>query len=157
MSSNKKIIIEAPQLNDGRLSHFTFWQILFGCIAVLFLFVSFFAFLQIFLLFLAVTGFRYIRTSAGVECMYVDGDRFYVVKGDKVVWSANNSNIVSVDVDSFKRGHDGTSLVVFYLSNGDSWSVSYVNYEDKALKKLKTYVHSDRGCSEREANEIQQG
>ena len=89
--------------------------------------------------------------------MYVDGDRFYVVKGDKVVWSANNSNIVSVDVDSFKRGHDGTSLVVFYLSNGDSWSVSYVNYEDKALKKLKTYVHSDRGCSEREANEIQQG
>lgn len=81
--------------------------------------------------------------------MYVDGEQFYVVKDDKVVWSENNSNIVGVDVDSFKRGHDGMSLIVFYLKNGDSWSVSYVNYEDNELKKLKTYVYSDRGCPER--------
>ncbi len=87
-----------------------------------------------------------IRVSPPKEVILIENGTISAYSGKKKLWSKEVTKIRDVDIDTFSefKRMKGSTMIVFNLLDGDSWSIKYVNYSHSQLKDLKCYFEKNQ-------------
>lgn len=82
------------------------------------------------------------RTSQPIEKIIASSGILKAYRGEKILWSVSLDKLTSVDIDTYSEYNRmrGQTMIVFYLKNGDSYSIYYTNYSQSDLIKIKNIV-----------------